>query len=126
METRNIFSDLPRDVKEELFETLVGNPHVRIERIVSLGHSSPPGLWYDQPRDEWIILLRGAARIAFEEGKRELDLVPGDHVLLPARVKHRVEWTDPRGHTVWLAVHFTSRAGGPDPQHQESSEERNR
>jgi cupin 2 domain-containing protein len=106
MEVRNVFSDLPADLKEEIPETIVENAGVRIERIVSLGHSSPPGFWYDQPHDEWVIVLRGAARIEFDEDKRGFDLIPGDHIMLPAHVRHRVEWTDPREHTVWIAVHF--------------------
>ena len=113
METRNIFSDLPPDLKEEVFETIAGSPDIRIERIVSLGHSSPPGFWYDQPLDEWVIVLRGAARIVIDQEQRVLHLGPGDHVVLPAHVRHRVEWTDPREHTVWLAVHFKDRTGTP-------------
>jgi len=111
METHSIFSDLPHDLEAEVVETIAGNPGVRIERIVSLGHSSPPGFWYDQPHDEWVIVLRGAARIVFEEGGREVDLAPGDHIVLPAHVRHRVDWTDPREHTVWVAVHFAPHPG---------------
>jgi cupin 2 domain-containing protein len=113
METGNFFSDLPRDLREEVFETIAGNPDIRIERIVSLGHASPPGFWYDQPLDEWVMVLRGAARIIIDQERRELHLGPGDHVMLPAHVRHRVEWTDPRDPTVWLAVHFRDSAGKP-------------
>jgi cupin 2 domain-containing protein len=33
-------------------------------------------------------------------------LSPGDHVIIPAHVRHRVEWTDAEHPTVWLAVHY--------------------
>lgn len=46
------------------------NPHagagVRVERIVSQGHVTPPGQWYDQDWDEWVSLLSGAARLRVE------------------------------------------------------------
>jgi cupin 2 domain-containing protein len=77
---------------------------VRVERIVSRGHVSPAGFWYDQTQDEWVVLLAGAAELSFADGRR-VRLAPGDHVHLPAHERHRVEWTDPAQETVWLAVH---------------------
>ncbi len=44
----NLFADLSADLSEELVEVLAENKHVRIERIVSTGHASPDGFWYDQ------------------------------------------------------------------------------
>jgi len=78
---------------------------VRIERIVSTGQASPPGFWYDQPDDEFVVLLAGAARLHFEEGNVVLDLKPGDWVEIPAHIRHRVEATQADPPTVWLAVH---------------------
>jgi cupin 2 domain-containing protein len=101
-----LFSDIPGDLPQEFFETLVERDAVRIERIVSRGHATPAGEWCDQDRHEWVLLLRGAARLAFADG-RELELVPGDWLEIPARQRHRVEWTDPAQDTVWLAVHYT-------------------
>ncbi|MBJ9939770.1 cupin, partial [Burkholderia multivorans] len=48
----------------ERFDTLVTGSNVTIERIVSAGHASPPGFWYDDPRAEWVVLLSGAAERA--------------------------------------------------------------
>jgi cupin 2 domain-containing protein len=101
----NIFSDIERQADEEQIDALLDRPGVRIERIVSHGQSSPPDFWYDQDRDEWVVLLRGGAGLAiWGEGERRLG--PGDHVFLPARLRHRVTWTAPDEPTVWLAVHF--------------------
>jgi cupin 2 domain-containing protein len=100
----NLFANLPADLPEELFTTLLDAPGARVERIVSHGHASPDGFWYDQELAEWVVLLRGAARLRFED--RVLDLRPGDFVHIPARQKHRVEWTTPDEVTVWLAVHL--------------------
>lgn len=101
----NVFTDLPADLPEELIETLAHGPGVRIERIVSRGHHSPEGFWYDQDQDEWVVVLRGAARLEFE-GDRPVELVAGSYVLIPAHRRHRVAWADPHQTTVWLAVHY--------------------
>lgn len=93
---------LPPD--EESLETLLERPGIRIERIVSRGHASPADFWYDQDEHEWVFLLRGAARLRLEGPDEEIDLRPGDHLEIPAHRRHRVEWTDPAGETVWLAV----------------------
>ena len=90
---------------EEQVERLVGGPGFRIERIVSTGQASPPGFWYDQPDDEFVVLLAGAARLRFEASDRALDMKPGDWVEIAAHVRHRVEWTQADPATVWLAVH---------------------
>ncbi|THF63037.1 cupin domain-containing protein [Pseudothauera nasutitermitis] len=98
----NLLAALPPPGDEEAFETLLETPHCRIERIVSHCHASPPGFWYEQADDEWVMLAQGSARLAFDDG-RALDLAPGDWVRIPARLRHRVEATGPA--TVWLAVH---------------------
>ena len=100
----NLFTDLPTGLPEELIETLCENRNVRIERIISNGHTSPPGFWYDQPQHEWVVLLKGAARIGFED--QTFDLHPGDFINIPAHKKHRIEWTTPNEPTVWLAVFY--------------------
>lgn len=105
----NLFDSIPPGgFDEEHFLELAGKEGAtRIERIVSRGHASPPGgQWYDQDRDEWVIVLRGAAILEFEAGSESIELGPGDHVTIPAHARHRVTWTDPETETVWLAVHF--------------------
>ena len=102
----NLFADLPAGaLADERFDTLVACAGVRVERIVSTGQRSPEGFWYDQPEDEWVVLLTGAAGLVVE-GEAERHLHPGDTVFLPARRRHRVTGTDPDRPTVWLAVHF--------------------
>ncbi len=101
---KNIFDDLPRHLPKELVQILVGAADVRIERIISHGHASPADFWYDQPRHEWVIVLKGAARLQFEDGMVEMK--PGDFVNIPANKKHRVDWTTPEEPTVWLGVRY--------------------
>ena len=105
LSVNNLFADIPRELPEELIGEILRTETFRIERIVSRGQVSPPGFWYDQGTDEWVLLVKGSASISFSGG-RTIALVPGDHLLIPRHVRHRVERTDPEGETVWLAVHF--------------------
>jgi cupin 2 domain-containing protein len=101
----NLYADIPAELPEELVETLLGTPGLRIERIVSLGHASPEGSWYDQEASEWVLLLKGAARLRLE-GEQPIELRPGAFVNIPPRRRHRVDWTTPGETTIWLAVHY--------------------
>ena len=102
----NLFADPPTPLPEELVETLVQSHGVRLERIVSLGHATPSGQWYDQDMNEWVVLLRGAAALRFEDEPEPRTLRPGDWIDIRAHRRHRVEWTAPSEPTVWLALHY--------------------
>ncbi len=101
----NFFGGIPPQLTGELVEILASDTHVRIERIVSRGHRSPDGFWYDQEQAEWVILLSGSATIVFMDGGR-VALAPGDYINIPAHLKHRVEGTHGTQDTVWLAVFY--------------------
>lgn len=109
MNLQNIYQNLPSDLAEEVFETLFQSPsqggNIKIERIVSNGHCSPDGYWYDQTQAEFVILLQGAAKLEFDGGER-VDLQPGDFLTIPAHQKHRVLWTDTEQPSIWLAIHY--------------------
>jgi cupin 2 domain-containing protein len=109
--TGNLFADIPPKGVDEHVTELIRGPAVRIERIVSHGHESPPGFWYDQDRAEWVLLLEGAAVLVFEDEAEPVRLEPGDHVHIPAHARHRVEWSDPDRPTIWLAVHYGEQSG---------------
>ena len=104
---RNVFSGLPAAKKREAFQTLHKGKGFRIERIVSLGQATPKGQWLCSKAEEWVIVLRGRARLSFKRGRKILDLKAGDSVFIPSKTCHRVEWTHPRQKTVWLTVHIT-------------------
>ena len=109
MGIRNLFVDLQSVRSKETVETLLENREFTLERIVSTGQSTPEGKWYDQERDEWVILLSGGAGL-FLEGEDEVKVIrPGDYLFIPAHKRHRVEWTDTRVPTVWLALHYNSK-----------------
>lgn len=101
----NLF-DLPAAGAGEQFTELLAWPGVRIERIVSHGQASPPGFWYDQEWGEWVVVLAGSAGLLIAGEPEARVLRAGDHVDIPAHVRHRIEWTDPQKATVWLAVHY--------------------
>ena len=101
----NLFADCATAGDAERFDLLAEGAEVRIERIVSAGQASPPGFWYDQAEDEFVVLLAGAAELRFEAGDRLVRLTPGDWIDIPAHARHRVEFTQAEPPTVWLVVH---------------------
>ena len=108
MHVENLLKNLPNDLSDELIETLIQSGDVRIERVVSHGHASPDGFWYDQPENEFVLLLSGAARLRFADKDAAVELKPGDYLVIPAGSHHRVEWTTPSEPSVWLAVFYAN------------------
>jgi cupin 2 domain-containing protein len=102
---KNVFEELPPRLPDELSTILLDAANVRVERIVSQGHASPEGFWYDQDQHEWVVVLKGQARLRFE-GEPPLELKAGDFINIPAQKRHRIEWTTPDEPTIWLAVHY--------------------
>lgn len=102
----NLFAEIAASRAAEQVTELLAAPGLRIERIVSRGQTTPPGKWLDQDRAEWVILLRGAARLRFEDDRGAREMRPGDHVTIPAHCRHRVDWTAPDEPTIWLAIHY--------------------
>lgn len=101
----SLFADIPQQLPDELCQTLLEKPNIRIERILSLGHASAENNWYDQSQDEWVLLLQGHARLEFIDSE-QVDLRPGDYLFLPAHRRHRVAWTSSNQTCIWLAIHL--------------------
>ena len=102
----NLLDNLPADLPEKLFTTILQANNLRIERIVSQCHASPPGFWYDQEENELVIVLEGSAAVQFEGDAEPVKLLQGSYLNIPAHARHRVAWTDPNKKTVWLAIHY--------------------
>lgn len=101
-----LLAGIPGEVPEELHEILAAGGDTRIERIVSRGHASPPGFWYDQSQPELVVVVQGRGALALEGHAEPIVLGPGDWLHIPAHCRHRVAWTDPAQDTVWLAVFY--------------------
>ncbi len=110
LKIKNLFSDIPESLPEEATEVLLETENLRLERIISDGQSTPAGEWYDQETDEWVLLLKGRAALRFEGDPELRTMHAGDALLIPAHVRHRVEWTDKGAKTIWLALHFHASA----------------
>jgi cupin 2 domain-containing protein len=106
MKIGNLFSAIPASLPDELVEELITAKGMKVERIVSKGHASPEGFWYDQPQHEWVLVVQGAARLQIEGVDERIELSAGLYINLPAHVKHRVEWTKEDEETIWLAVFY--------------------
>ena len=102
---KNLFSSLPQAFDTEHVKELLRHDHVRIERIVSRGHTSPAEGWHDQQENEWVLLLQGSGTLLFQNGD-ERQLHTGDYVNIPAHTKHKVTHTDPNQPTIWLAIFY--------------------
>ena len=98
----NLFESIGDASQKELFETLLENKKVKIERITTIGQTTPEGQWYDQEEDEFVLVLEGSARVDYEDESTRLE--KGDYLYIPAHKKHRVSWSDPDRVTLWLAI----------------------
>ena len=101
----NIFEFPNQLPSQELFETLLSNDRVLIKRIISTGQVTPAGEWYDQEQNEWLIVLQGSGELSYEDNSR-IKLKTGDYLLIPAHLKHRVEYTSTEPPCIWLTVFF--------------------
>lgn len=101
----NIYSKIPRIKDKEIFQALLVNKKLKIERIVSQGQITEKEKWLKKAHDEWVIVLKGAAKLRFRKDNRLIKLKAGGYVLIPANTSHRVEWTSLQEKTIWLAVH---------------------
>ena len=105
MKPQNIRDFPATSFNAEIFDDIIRTPNVRIERIVSKGHTSPENGWYDQDENEWVMVLQGSGILTFEDGST-CSLSAGDYINIPAHRKHKVSWTDPGQLTLWLAVFY--------------------
>ena len=105
MKTLNIFKNIPTQLPKELFENIISKDGIKIQRIISKGHTTPVSEWYNQDNDEWVIVLQGEAILSFEDSN-DVRLESGDYINIPAHTSHRVSWTTPDEETIWLAVHY--------------------
>jgi cupin 2 domain-containing protein len=103
---KNLFADIPENLKDELIETILQTHSIHVERIVSRDHCSPEGFWYDQNENELVIVLQGSAGLRFDDKEDVFILRPGDYLHIDRHQRHRVEWTDPKQETIWLAVYY--------------------
>ncbi|OHX16497.1 cupin domain-containing protein [Chromobacterium sphagni] len=103
----NLFDGIPAQLPQEWLQTLLsGDRGFRVERIVSRGHASPDGFWYQQDEDEWVLLLSGSAELEYQSPSSRVTLRPGDAVAIPAGCRHRVSWTAPDQDSVWVAIFY--------------------
>ncbi|HEX4084130.1 MAG TPA: cupin domain-containing protein [Chthoniobacteraceae bacterium] len=107
MKLENLFAALPASQDREHILPVLEDSGIRIERIISNGHPSPPDFWYDQESAEWVALLCGSATLKFADD-REVALKAGDWLLIERHARHRVEAVSQDA--VWLAVYYDETA----------------
>ena len=97
----NLFTENTNDINREMFDTLLQTPSVHIEKITS--HAQTSDRWYQQDRDEWVVLIEGEGELLFEDGKK-VRLTKGEHIHIKKMKKHKVIYTS--SPAIWLAIHF--------------------
>ncbi len=102
---KNFFSNIPDLIPDEIFEKIISKENFFVERIISDGHKSPEYFWYDQDKNEFVIILQGSAIIKYDNGKI-FELQTGDYMIIQAHQKHRVKETSSKEKTIWLAIHY--------------------
>jgi cupin 2 domain-containing protein len=102
--TANLFNNIQAKATDEQVDVLLSTPQCRIERIVSMGHHSVDDFWYQQSEDEWVLLVQGGAVLRYQQPDELITMVAGDYYLIPAHRPHRVESTDDKNPTIWLAI----------------------
>ncbi|MBN2008971.1 cupin domain-containing protein [candidate division KSB1 bacterium] len=106
MTLSNLLKNIPSQLPDEALDVLAKTQSIRIERIISYGHSSPDDYWYDQDETEWVMVVSGNAKLQFRETGDEITMVTGDWIEIPAHCRHRISWTDPGKPTIWLAIFY--------------------
>ena len=97
----NIFIPNQTNPEEEQFDTLLQTANIHIEKITSHGQSSDK--WYEQEKDEWVVLIEGEGELLFKDGTK-VKLLKGEHVYIPKMKRHKVIYTS--SPAIWLAIHF--------------------
>lgn len=105
MEVKNIF-DIPEGNpdEQETFETVIENKNLLIERIITHKPYDSPGEWYNQEKDEWVVLIEGEAELELKDEKK-IKLFKGDYIFIPAHKIHRINKSGNEEKCIWLAVH---------------------
>jgi len=103
----NFLNNIPTNLENETFETVVENNTVKIERIISFGDITPSDYWYCQSDDEFVMVLEGFAEILYSDGTVAI-LNKGDSLYIPAYTKHQVVST--ANPTIWLAVFIKNKS----------------
>lgn len=108
IEKTNIFDNIQVDKKNEKFFEILHSKTVKIEKIVSNGQQTHEDYWYNQDKNEFVLILDGFAKLQIKENNiiKEIELNKGDYIDIKANVEHRVSYTCTNNPTVWLAVFY--------------------
>ena len=115
---KNLLKSIPKNISKELFETLVENEHIHIERIISQGHTSPKKGWYNQEKNEWMSMAVRKLNETIKKNNTEMDnLLYEKDAHLAAWLAH-FEKTKVEVNTMYMAMTqwLVSKALTPPPR----------
>lgn len=106
MQKGNIFSEIPTSIPKEVFNSIIDKDGIKIERIISKGHTTEKDKWYNQEKNEWLIMLKGKAELLFKNNNQIIKMKKGDYLNISAHTEHRVTKTSKKEETIWLTIHY--------------------
>jgi cupin 2 domain-containing protein len=106
MDNFSFLDNIPIESSDEIFETIVTNEKVKIQRIISYGQITKDYYWYDQDEDEFVMILEGDAKIKYDDGSI-YSLSKGDSLYIKAHQKHQVVYTS--NPAIWLAIFINKK-----------------
>ncbi|WP_236939856.1 cupin domain-containing protein [Francisella uliginis] len=101
----NIYNISPKFCENEIFIDLLKQDNIHIEKIISYGQITDIESPYIQDHDEWVLILKGNAKLKLEAKEHNLD--EGEYLLIPKGTKHWVTYT--ANPTIWLAIHLKGK-----------------
>ncbi len=104
MEIKNIYLQKNKNSKSEIIEDIIFTKSFRLEKISSFGYPTPNNKWYNQDKNEWVLLLKGQATLKFKKDVSRINLKEGDYIFLEKHLEHRVEYVSKDA--IWLCIHY--------------------
>ncbi|WP_245806423.1 cupin domain-containing protein [Francisella halioticida] len=103
--TNSVYSVFPKFSKDEVFTDLLKYENVHVEKIISYGQVTDTDKPYVQDHDEWVLVLKGKAKLNLEA--KEHILEEGRYLFIPKGSKHWLTYTAIP--TIWLAIHLRGK-----------------
>lgn len=98
----NLYCVNPEVASNEVFIDLLKNDSIHVEKIISYGQVTPIDEPFIQSHDEWVVVLKGMAKLRLDNNDYILD--EGEYLFIPRNTKHWITYTE--NPTIWLALHL--------------------
>ena len=98
----NLYKYDYKDLTSEIVDVVYEDSLIRVERIVSMGHTTPDEFIYDQCENEFVSVIDGEAELLLFDSDERIYLKKGDTYMIRSGVKHKVTYTS--SPCIWLCI----------------------